>query len=361
MFACRVAGTIRRPLKSRTIDPLATGAWPAQPSVALGAVTVVLTLVGWSSVPLFLRHFADSIDLWTSNGWRYGFSALVWLPVLVVAWLRRRMPRGIWRAAVVPSIYNAVGQTCFTWAFYLIDPALVTFGLRAQLIFVAIGAWIMFPRERAIIRTPAYLAGAALLIVGMIGVMAMAPETVASASAHDLHARGSPAAHAWGVTLAIFSGLLFACYGLSVRKYMDGANPVLAFAAICQYTAIMLVAVMLAVGQDCGIGAWHLGANEFVKLLASALIGIAIGHVFYYISLARLGVAVTAGVLQLQPFLVAIASLWMFDERLTGWQWTGGCVAVGGAILMLMVQRIKSRQKRVSERPVEIAEGESGG
>ena len=27
-----------------------------------GALTVTLTLIAWSSVPLFLRYFADSID-----------------------------------------------------------------------------------------------------------------------------------------------------------------------------------------------------------------------------------------------------------------------------------------------------------
>ncbi len=48
---------------------------------ATGAMTVTLTLIGWSSVPLFLRYFADSIDAWTSNGWRYGVSALLWAPV----------------------------------------------------------------------------------------------------------------------------------------------------------------------------------------------------------------------------------------------------------------------------------------
>src|SRR5262245_44974854 len=129
-------------------------------STLVGIITVVMTLVGWASVPLFLRHFSEQIDAWTSNGWRYGFSALVWLPVSVVASVRKRMPAGHWKAASVPSVVNAAGQVCFTWAHYRIDPALLTFGLRSQLVFVAIGAWILFPKERAVIRTPGYLVGA---------------------------------------------------------------------------------------------------------------------------------------------------------------------------------------------------------
>ena len=58
-----------------------------------GSFAVLMTLVGWSSVPLFLRYFADEIDVWTSNGWRYGFSAILWAPVLILGARRRTLPR----------------------------------------------------------------------------------------------------------------------------------------------------------------------------------------------------------------------------------------------------------------------------
>lgn len=331
----------------------------------------MLTLIGWASVPLFLRHFADLIDQWTSNGWRYGFSALVWLPVLVIAARRGGrfgasggLPKGLWKAAIIPSIVNTAGQVAFTSAHYVIDPGLLTFGLRSQLVFVAIGAWIMFPRERAVIRTPGYLIGALLLIAGMIGVLIMAPGSDAShaASAHAGEiSRGSSAAHFAGVVLAVGSGMLFACYGLAVRRYMHGVNPVLAFATICQYTAAALVGLMLIFGKRGGLSVLDLPGDQISLLLVSALIGIAIGHVFYYISIARLGVAVTAGVLQLQPFLVALGSVPLFHEHLTIWQWIGGCIAVGGALLMLSMQWVVSRRVARIEEPVAIAEGESGG
>jgi drug/metabolite transporter (DMT)-like permease len=335
------------------------------PSALLGVITIVLTLAGWSSVPMFLRHFAEQIDGWTSNGWRYGFSALVWLPVLVVAMMRNRLPRGLWRAAIIPSIVNAAGQVCFTWAHYRIDPGLLTFGLRSQLLFVAIGAWIMFPRERAVIRTPGYLLGAGLLIIGIVAVLATdAGNSGAAQAASQATATGATwgtlAAHIEGVLLAVGSGLLFACYGLAVRKYMDGMNPVIAFAAICQYTAAAMVILMVMFGQMSGLSVLGMSRDQITWLLISALIGIAIGHVFYYISIARLGVAVSAGVLQLQPFIVAVISMAMFGETLGAWQWAGGCVAVAGAMIMLAVQWRLSRSNRRLEAPLEIAEGEGG-
>ena len=301
----------------------------------IGATTAILTLAGWSSVPLFLKHFSHTIDFWTSNGWRYGFSALFWAPVLAVAFQRRALPSGLWRAALVPSIINALGQTAFTWAHYRIDPGLLSFGLRSQLIFVAIGAYLLFPAERRIIRTPRYLIGLVILLGGTTGVLLGNSDALAAARLE-------------GVALAVASGLLFAGYGLSVRKYMAGMNAVYSFAAICQFTAIALVIAMFALGERAGAAVLDLPADQIALLLLSAFVGIAIGHVFYYLSIARLGVAVTAGILQLQPFLVTLASSALFAERLSGGQWIGGIAAVCGAGIMLDVQRRVSRAVRAA-------------
>jgi drug/metabolite transporter (DMT)-like permease len=306
---------------------------------------VVMTLVGWSSVPLFLKHFADHIDAWTSNGWRYGFSALLWAPVLLIVAYRKRLPAGLWKAALVPSLVNSAGQVCFTWAHYKIDPGLLTFGLRSQILFAALGAYFLFPSERRIIKTKCYLFGMAVVLIGTAGAVLLGNEPV------DF-------THAAGVALAICSGMLFAMYGLAVRKYMNGFNSVLAFSAISQYTAFAMVILMLTMGDRGGLTALTMGTTQFMWLLVSAIIGIALGHVFYYMSIARLGVAVSAGVLQLQPFGVAIGSYILFSEVLTVGQWVSGCVAVCGAILMLGMQRWIAK-KRV-DPGLAMAEGKAG-
>ena len=93
-------------------------------------------------------------------------------------------------------------------------------------------------------------------------------------------------------------------------------------------------------------GALDLAGGQFLLLLLSAVIGIALGHVFYYISIARLGVAVSSGVIQLQPFLVAMASFAVFGERLGPLQWAFGVVAVGGAGAILVSQHRLTRISR---------------
>ncbi|MFQ5504411.1 MAG: hypothetical protein ACE5F1_06385 [Planctomycetota bacterium] len=167
-----------------------------------GLVAIVLTLLAWSSVPLFLKHFSVSIDLWTSNGWRYGISGLFWAPLPIVCCLRGRWPEGLLRAAIVPSIVNAIGQVIFVAAHYQIDPGLISFGLRSQMNFAAIGAYLMFSAERPVIRSRGYL-------IGTSGTLLLGEERIL-------------AGHVEGIGLSLFSGLLFAAYGLTVRRYMHG-------------------------------------------------------------------------------------------------------------------------------------------
>ena len=306
-------------------------------SAGMGVLTILMTLVGWSSIPLFLRYFSEHIDPWTSNGWRYGASALFWLPVLIVTALRGRWPARLWRLALIPGTINVCGQICFVWAHYRIEPGLLTFGLRSQILFAAIGAYLLFPRERAVIRTPSYLLGAVLVVLGTSGSILLSPQSIDWTRLS-------------GVGLAVASGGLFACYALSVRKYLPGVTSVMAFAAISQLTAVVMVGLMFALGERFGADAWDLSRQQFVWLMMSALIGIALGHVFYYMSIARLGVAVSAGVLQLQPFLVAVASYLLFGEVLRFEQWLSGGVAVFGALLMLWIQVRLSQQANKSSK-----------
>lgn len=313
-----------------------------------GIVTVVLTLVGWSSIPLFISYFSASLDAWTSNGWRYGFSALLWAPVLVWGWRRGTLPAGLWRAAVVPALFNTTGQVVFAWSFYKIDPTTAAFGLRTQIVFVAIGAYMLFPVERELLRRrPTWLA-LALVLAGIAGTIFLAPQARTGAAGS-----ADPSAHFLGVVLAIAGGMLFAGYGLAVRRCMHGFPPVPAFAAISQYTAVVMVALMLALAHDVhsglwdgGLSGWRLDGGPFALLLLSAVIGIALGHVFYYIAIARLGVAVTSGVIQLQPFLVAVGAYFILGEPVTTGQILAGVVAVAGALLLLAMQWRVSREVR---------------
>jgi drug/metabolite transporter (DMT)-like permease len=328
--------TTQAPIQApATPEVLSAKPEPPQPRFStMGVVTIVLTLLGWTTIPLFLRYFKNDIDGWTANGWRYGISALIWAPVLVHSWLTRTMPRGIWRASLVPSLWNAAAQACFGLAPYFVPPALMVFSLRLQIVFVAIGAAIMFPAERRVLRSPPFIIALLVTVAGTMTTLALNPEGLG---------RGTVK----GVGLAIASGIMYAMYALGVRKNMVGMNPIKAFAAVSQWTAGVLVLCMLLFAQNHGAKALALSPHMMMMLVLSAVIGIGLGHTFYFYSIARLGLVVSAGVVQLQPITVAIASTILmhdvFQEKMTTAQWVTGLIAVSGAVGMLVVQHRLAR------------------
>lgn len=293
---------------------------------AAGWTYIFITLLGWSSVPLFLRYFTSYIDGWTANGWRYGLSALFWTPALVVAAHRNKLPAGLWKAAIVPSLANVAAQCCFAWAPYFIKPGMQTFLLRMQIVFLALGAYALFPAERQAMRTRTYWLGVAIVLGGLTGLCFLGHEPP----------RGQTA---FGVLLGLASGIFYAGYSLSVRHYMHGVPAQYAFASICLYTTLGLMPLMLLLGQDSGAGVWSFTGLQLVMLIISAMVGIAWTHALYYAAMARLGVSIAAGVILVQPFLTSIASYFLFDEKLTPAQWTSGVIAMSGAALMVSMQK----------------------
>ncbi|MDX2149068.1 MAG: DMT family transporter [Planctomycetota bacterium] len=301
------------------------------PGTTLAIIAIVGTLAGWTSIPLFLHHFAKLIDPWTANGWRYAISALIWLPVLIIGASRKNLPPGLWKAALWPSLFNSAAQVLFGLAPYYVEPGLMVFSLRVQIVFVAIGAAIFFVAERRVITRPLFLTGLIAVIVGTLSTVA-------------LREGGLGEGRLLGIVMAMGSGMLYAGYALAVRKSMTRMNPISAFAAVSQYTAILLVIPMFLFGKDSGLTALHLPTAQIGLLVLSAIIGIGLGHTFYFYSMSRLGVTVASGVVQLQPVTVSIASAFVFGERMSTAQWATGFVAICGAALMLVAQHRARRE-----------------
>ena len=290
-----------------------------------GTIYVSLTLLGWASAPLFLKYFTKFIDAWTANGWRYGIAAVFWTPLLVAAIAKRRAPARLWYLALLPTFFNVVGQVLYALAPYYIEPGFFAFLLRSQILFVTLGAWLMFPNERGVLRSPAYWIGVMIVMLGSVGIVVFGPGLP----------RGGTAL---GVLLSVVSGAFFAGYGLAVRRNMHGVNPMLAFAIISQQTAAILIGLMLVFGARNGGAATELGGKQVALLVASSFIGIGVAHVFYYAAIARLGVAISGGVILLMPFFTAVGSYFLYGEKLSIGQWACGTGAVLGAAMMLSTQ-----------------------
>lgn len=303
---------------------------PSESSRAAGVFCVVVTLLSWSTVLLFLRALSGDIDGWTANGWRYGMCALGLAPFLAWRLWRGRVPFRILRAAIIPAFVNALGQTCFGFAVYYIGPGLAGFLLRVAVISATIGAFVLFADERVLLKSRLFWGGFLLVIFGSIGTVLFGQDPIAGATAT-------------GVLLGTTAGALFGLYGVAVRYCMRGIPPVASFTTIAVYTASAMVALMVLFGERHGAAVFDLSPLLLTYLIVSAVLGIAVGHIFYYKSIERLGVAISGSIIQLSPFLGAAASMVIFDEPLTKLQWMCGFVMLGGGWLLLRAERARPR------------------
>lgn len=290
-----------------------------------GVAFVLVTLLCWSSVLLFLRHLAPFIDGWTANGWRYGLCAAVLLAWLLARQGRLAAEQRVWRRAVIPALFNSVGQTFFGFAVYFIEPGLAAFLLRVSVIFSIGGAFILFADERALARLRLFWVGLGMVLGGAIGTVLMGNQTLVGKSAV-------------GVGLGAASGAFFGLYGVSVRHFMRGVPPAVSFSAIGSYTAAIMIGLMIGFGRDHGLDVFRLSPANAALLVLSAVLGIAVGHIFYYAAIARVGVAVAASIIQIAPFLTAAASVVLFGEHLGAWQWACGALMIAGGTLLLRAE-----------------------
>jgi len=210
---------------------------------------------------------------------------------------------------------------------------LAGFLLRVALISSTIGAFILFADERPLLRSPGFWLGMGLIVAGSVGTVILGTQRLVGATAI-------------GVLLGASAGAFFGIYGVSVRYWMRGVPATYSFAAISSYTALAMILLMLLMSGTHGWDAVHLSPLNLAILVGSAFLGIALGHIFYYAAIARLGVAISGAVIQLAPFLGAAASVMVFGEILTFGQWAAGVVMLIGGVLLL---RAEQQRPRVAE------------
>lgn len=302
-------------------------------------LSLVLTILFWAGSPLFLKYFTPYIDAWTANGVRYSFAAL-----MLSYWLYYFKKKGelrpeIFRLAIYPSVANIVGQVLYAWAPYFIDPGLMSFTIRLTVIWSILASFIMFADERTLIRSRRFWLGLVLSVSGFLIMI-----TNGQAIPHG--------AKMTGIIIALFSSFCWAFYGVAVRQNMKGVDSRLAFTIISLYTAIGTLIFMFSFGNYQVVP--DLPGKIILLILISSITGIGVSHIFFYIAVKRIGVAIPSTVNLLSSFLTAIFSFFIFKERLSPLQWSAGIILLLGAFLLLWAQeKVKNYQaqheKKVSQ------------
>ncbi len=303
-------------------------------SWTLALAAMLAALFFWATVPLMLEVFTRQLDPWTVNGARYFFAAAFWLP-FVLRRLRRMAPaarRAAWLAAAAPAAAHCVSQVCFGAAPYFNNATMLNFGCRLSIPFATIFGFWLLRSERSLARSKLFWAG---LVVAGTAFAVMFRQGF-----------GTDNTSATGMALLLGFAASWGLYVVLVRRNLAGQPVYLAYGLVSLLTALPLLLLMFVWGDWRELAA--LPPDQWAWLVVSALLGLTLGHVFYYRALMTIGPVASEGALLLIPLQTAILAHVLLNERLAPVQWVAGAGLILGCILLL-------RARFTARDPVPVA------
>jgi len=293
-------------------------------------LALIGTVAFWSLGPIFVKYLTGYLDSWTQNLLRYLVACLFWLPFLFFSIKTNRFEKRIWRKAVVPAMANLVMQSFYAGAFYYIGPAFMVLLIKTNIIWIAGFSLIFFPEERPLARSKRFRLGLTLSAIGVLGVMYFKEDFAAVKTMT-------------GIILALAMAFMWAVYTLSVRIAFKDTDSCHGFSVISIYTVAGLFVLTLLFGNpgDCV----QMGPLQWMCVVISGVLCIALGHVLYYAAMRRIGATIPALVILAQPFVVFAISYLVFGESLNLLQLLFGIVLlVGSALAIWAQQHLKNRR-----------------
>lgn len=292
------------------IDMMATAA-------ALGA------LCCWSIGPIFIKQLTGYVDSWTQNALRYTVACLFWLPVLLVFMHTGRFDRRTWRLALWPSAANIAMQSLWAATFYYIGPAFAVLLFKTSVLWVTAFSLLFFADERPLARSRRFWLGLALSATGVFGVLYYKPDFAVAGAIK-------------GIVIALIGAVMWGAYAVSVKMKLKELDSRCGFAVISLYTAVALWIAAILFGRPAQTAS--MGFSAWTAVVLSAITAIAMGHVFFYAAIRRIGATLPSLAILAQPFVVFSISSVVFHERLATLQLLFGLLLRAGAGLSVWAQ-----------------------
>lgn len=292
-----------------------------------GIGALAITLAAWSFSSLFVKYLMPYYDPFTQNVYRYGAGFVVLVPLLVA---RVRQNPGLLDKRqllrlLLPTIPNLIHQTAWVAALIWVYPALSAFLNKSSVLFAAAMAYVFFPEERWLFRSPRFLAGLTLTVLGTLGLAL-------------LRADLQEAQMNLAVLLVLVAAAAWAVYSVMVKRPVERLGSTVAFSVVCFYSTVVLTLMGLVWGD---LGHWRdVPAHVNAVMIFSGVLCIGVAHTTYFHAIKALGVSVCATMLLTTPLVTMVISRWWFGERLTAAQIAGGVLLlVGGALTLLARQK----------------------
>lgn len=297
-----------------------------------GYAAIFATVLIWSTPSLFMYYLNRYYDPWAQNFYRYLVACLAIAPFLVLR-TRRQVPPLDWRAVVMclfPCLPNVVHQVTQVVALFYMGPGVYTIFGRASVIFTALLALAFFPEERRVIRQWQFQVGTLLGLIGAFGVVWFQP------------GRETEHMKLPGLFIAFTATFCWSLYGVLIKRPSMQLGPTRSFGLVSLITSILLLPLTFVFGKIAT--PFHVGLQVNGILIVSAVTCITLAHVFYYVAIREIGVALAQTLQLLCPALALGLSAWLYGERLTQAQLWSAAILLLGAFLAMRVKPIATTE-----------------
>lgn len=296
------------------------------------ALAVILaTIFLWAIGPILVKGFTRYYDSWTQNAFRYVSAAVM---LLAIAAVSRRpifvISRRQWGNLLLVVAANMLMQSFYARMLYYLYPAVATLVGQINIVLVVLLSFVFHRDERGIIRSPYFLLGSVLALVGVTAVVVLrSPETMARLDVSE--------SRFWiGILITLLWAASSALYVVAIKPLVRTVDPFAAFTNVAWMTSIGLVILMLLFGHVSDL--WRQPAAPLWGLIWSGLLCIGLAHVLYYLSIRRIKVVVVVTMMQMVPVITCSLSAFWYGDHLSPFQAAGGAVVLCGAWLASMAQ-----------------------
>jgi drug/metabolite transporter (DMT)-like permease len=299
-------------------------------------ISIFLFVVGWALTPVFVRYMSDAYDPYTQAFVRYACAAFA-LCIYAFFAHRKELIRAIrhWRVLLPMSMLVIVMQLAWTVAIYNTTATMAQLVTTMQAPLVILLSFLIFHDERTVIRSPRYIIGTVLCIIGVIGVF-MRNDGESVRIYIDL-----------ALLLLIFVSIAWAVYAVWGRHTAKGLHPVAMFTVISVYVSTGFVFTMFLFGNPETL--WTAGARMNGIAFISGVVCIAAAHCGFHYAQVRLGSAFCTSIQLITPFITHVLALMFWpDEKLLLVQWAGGLLLILGSFLVVWAKWIRPKEPVVA-------------
>jgi drug/metabolite transporter (DMT)-like permease len=282
----------------------------------------------WSIAPVLIHYVKDWYPVLFQNFFRYLISLIVLWALCLTSLKGRMLSRNIYMAKrllpylAVIAIVNYIFQTSFTWGLYLVLPGVGTLVEQTGIIFNVLMAALFFADERRTLRNPVFVGGMVFAALGAILIIVGAEQF----GQFEFN---------FGIILITICAASWAIMGAMIRKFVYRLTPIFATATIFSMVTPLFLITHFVVD-----GFHPISAPPVIWLLIviSGFVGIGMGHTLYYSAIPVLGLATSAGLNLLIPFLAGLFSYIVFGETFTALQFAGGGALIVGCYLVIRIR-----------------------